>query len=70
MMLHKQPLSTFPPTSPKTEVFLPLRYPVFCHFFHSRAVVPILFRCIPPFAHIGTFHSSPITQIQQGSWKR
>jgi len=34
----------------------------------SRSVVPNLFWCIRPFAHLGTFHSSPITQIQQGGW--
>jgi len=35
----------------------------------SIPVFPILFWCIPPFVHFGTFHSSPITQIQQGGWK-
>ena len=28
---------------------------------NARPVVPNLFECIPPLAHFGTFHSSPIT---------
>ena len=35
----------------------------------SKAVVPNLFWCIPPLAHFGPFHSSPITQFQKGGWK-
>jgi len=35
----------------------------------ARSVVPNLFLCIPPLAHFGTFHSSPITQFQQRGWK-
>jgi len=31
--------------------------------FYFRPVVPNLFWRIPPFAHFGTFHSFPITQL-------
>jgi len=33
-----------------------------------RAVVPNPFWCIPPFAHFGTFYSSPITRVCRNIW--